>query len=613
MKKSSLFSKSIITKEIKVIRMLGPLLKKYLWYIVVIVALGFFEALLEGVSISLFIPLLYTLDQGSIMPEANGWFGQALNQFFAVIPQANRLSFFSLCIFCMVLLKSGLSYGNGLLFGWLDIRLNHYLRIKTFNQLINVGISFIDRNMSGKLLNTLESETKNTSEALTTLVGLFINICTLIVLATLLMIISWKLTFLVVFGLIPINVVVHLIMNRVETLSKVGIAAEETLSQRILEMFNGMRTIRIFGREHYEKEHFAEASKRVENAYRKVDIISSILDPISELLTATLLIFVIFITLQDPSRLPTVLVFIFILYRLHPQISELNNARIDLVGYGPSIDEVIDLLDHNNKPYIRSGNVTFEHLKDSIRLESVSFRYGPDKQLSLNDISFQIMKGKNTAFVGLSGAGKSTIINLILRFYDPTDGAIYVDDIPMQQLELSSWRQNISVVSQDIHVFNTTIQQNIAYGSLDATEEEIIEASRQAAAHEFISALPQKYDTLVGDQGVQLSAGQKQRIALARALVRNSDILILDEATNALDNITEYAIQESINIHWKNRTLIMVAHRLSTIERADNIIVMDKGQIVEQGNMPQLVQNESLFARLRELQNSSTSNKEKIT
>lgn len=614
MKRSYRLPKIIVVKELKVIRALKPLLKKYLWFIVAIVVLGFLEALLEVIGISLFIPLLHSLDQGSVMPEANSWLGHTLNQFFEFIPHSDRLWVISLCIFSAVLLRSGISYGNGVFFGWLDTNLSHFLRYKAFNQLLNVGIRFIERSKSGKLLNTLESETESTSEALSTLVGIFINLCTLLVLTILLMIISWKLTLLVAFGLVPMCVTVHLIMRRVENLSKVGLEAEETLSQRILELLNGMRTIRIFSRESHEQKHFKKASKHVGLTYWRMEVISSLITPISELLAAALLIFVMFITLRDSTMLPSVLVFIFILYRLWPQISQLSDARTELIAASAPVEEVMNFLDQNNKPYIRSGHVNFENLKEAIRFESVSFRYDSEQPLSLCDSSIRIMKGKTTAFVGLSGAGKSTIINLILRFYDPTEGAIYVDDVPLQQLDLASWRRSIAVVSQDIHIFNTTIRENIAYGRLEAAEEEIIEASRQAVAHEFICALPQGYDTKVGDHGVRLSAGQKQRIALARALlVRGSEILILDEATNALDSVSENAIQENINKHWQNRTLIMIAHRLSTIEQADQILVLDSGRIVEQGNIHQLMQNEALFARLYGLQNRSMSYNKVIT
>ncbi|MEJ1938356.1 ATP-binding cassette domain-containing protein, partial [Nostoc sp. NIES-2111] len=207
--------------------------------------------------------------------------------------------------------------------------------------------------------------------------------------------------------------------------------------------------------------------------------------------------------------------------------------------------------------------------------------------------------------VGPSGAGKSTIIGLICRFYNLEIGEIYIDDYPLKELNLRDWREQIAIVSQDVHMFSTTVLANIAYGRLDATEEEVIAAAKLANAHQFISELPQGYDTKVGDRGVRLSGGQRQRIALARAIVRNPEILILDEATNALDSISEHLIQEALNTLSDNRTVIVIAHRLATIEQADKIIVLNAGQVVEQGNLQDLLKLNGLFAQLYDLQHRS--------
>ena len=241
-------------------------------------------------------------------------------------------------------------------------------------------------------------------------------------------------------------------------------------------------------------------------------------------------------------------------------------------------------------------------MQQAISLEAVSFRYNSQDPDALRDISLRIPKGKTTAIVGSSGAGKSTLINLICRFYEVSAGEIYADGCPLREFDLVSWRSCLAIVSQDLHIFSTTIRENIAYGRFDATEAEIITAAEQANAHEFIVQLPQGYDTKVGDRGVRLSGGQRQRIALARAIIRNPEILILDEATNALDTISEHLIQEALNNLTQNRTTIAIAHRLSTIENADRIIVLDKGKVIEQGNLQQLLQLDGIFARLYRLQ-----------
>ena len=590
-------------KELKVIRTLKPLLRRHPWAASAMVILGFLEALSEGIGISLFIPFLYSVNQMNFQPSVTNELVRILHQVFEAVPSSDRLFVISLCIFGLVLLKSSLAYANGVLFGWMDARLSHDLRCGVLDRLLGVDIHFIERGESGKHLNTLENETGTTSEALSTLIRLIITLCTIFVFGALLLLISWQLTLLVAFALIVISVIVQLLTGRVETLSRHGVRADEALSQRILEIFRGMWTIRTFGREAYEQENFGKTSKSISHIYLKLDLLSGLIQPISELLAAALLIFVLFTSLQDPNNLATVLVFIFILYRLNPQVSKLNESRCQLIESTASVEEVMKFLNASDKRSIRSGPVAFEGLQEAITFDSVSFRYDPDEPPALRDISIRILKGKTTALVGPSGAGKSTLINLILRFYDPTVGTIYGDDVPLQELDLASWRRRIAVVSQDVHVFNATVQQNIAYGRLDSREEQIVAAARQADAHEFIRALPQGYDTKVGDEGIRLSAGQKQRIALARAIVRDPEIFILDEATNALDSISENVIQESLQKLQRDRTMIIIAHRISTIQRADQILVLDSGQVVEQGSVRQLLQDEALFARLHELQN----------
>jgi subfamily B ATP-binding cassette protein MsbA len=249
-----------------------------------------------------------------------------------------------------------------------------------------------------------------------------------------------------------------------------------------------------------------------------------------------------------------------------------------------------------------TGNSILHGLERGITFEQVCFRYGASRSSALNNLSFQIDAGKVTALVGPSGAGKSTLINLICRFYEATAGEIYADDVPLTQIDIQNWRSHIAIVNQEIHIFDTTVKENIAYGRLDATEADIVMAAKQAHAHEFIVELPLGYDTPVGDRGLRLSGGQRQRLALARAIVRDPDILILDEATNALDTLSEHLIQQALDQFSRDRTVIVIAHRLSTIEQADKIVVLDKGEVVEQGTLSQLIDNNSLFNKLYQLQ-----------
>ena len=589
-------------RELKAIRSLRPLLKIYPWAIPAIIVIGLVSSLLEGLGISLFIPFLQSFNQSSVQFESNNYLVNLITQPFINIPLRVRTIVIPLLILGTIFLKNTLLYLSSALFSWFNWRTSHRLRSDIFQQVMSVSYDFLERTPSGKIVSTLDKETWQTSQALSSLVTIIISICTIAVYSVFLLLLSWRLTLLVGVFMIAISSSIQFLTRQIKNLGHQAALANAEFVHRALEGIAGAKIIRTFNREAYEQSLFDRASNRVCNAFMKLDLLSGAVSPLSEVLSTALLTLVLVVVLQNQTGLPTLLTFIFMLYRLQPQIQYLDSARVNLVALTASVDAVMSLLDRSDKKYIRSGKIPFRKLELAISFESVTFSYNPQEKPALKNISICIPKGKTTAIVGLSGAGKSTIINLICRFYDIDRGEIYVDGTPLWQLDLETWRSSMATVSQDIYLFSTTVRENIVYGRLDATEAEIIAAAKQANAHEFISELPQGYDTKVGNRGVRLSGGQRQRIALARAIVRNPEILILDEATNALDTISEHLIQEALNRFSQDRTTIAIAHRLSTIERADQIIVLEKGRVVEQGNIQQLLQRNGLFARLYHLQ-----------
>ena len=249
----------------------------------------------------------------------------------------------------------------------------------------------------------------------------------------------------------------------------------------------------------------------------------------------------------------------------------------------------------------------FPELRHAVRFEAVTFCYEKHKTPALENVSFEIKRGSTVAIVGSSGAGKSTLLDLLLRFRDPQRGRITVDGRPIEELDPVAWRSRLAVVSQDPYIFDETVRFNILYGRPDGNDVELVEAANLAYADAFIRRLPQGYDTLVGERGVRLSGGQRQRLVLARALVRSPDVLILDEATNSLDSITEKALQQALARFARDRTVIIVAHRLSTIERANHILVFDRGRLVEQDDFSSLLAANGLFARMYQLQSFAQS------
>lgn len=616
-------------KAPKIIQLLLPLLKLQPWVIPAIILLGLLSSAVEGIGISLFIPLLHSLVPGSqssysFIIEA-GSLTNLLNRIFVHIPAEQQFATATIFIFLSILIKIVLSYGNTVVFAWYSSHVGHRLRSAVFHQLMTVSYRFWENSESGQLMNTLATETWQTVRALGVLVHLIITICTIAIFAGLLLLLSWRLTLVVGVAIFLISMLIQFLTRRVKQLGQQAVQVNQDLANRMWESFGGLRLIREFGREAYEQSRYDQASMAVRDTFLKLELLSGTVGPLSEALSATLLLFVLAIVVQqNQTALPTLLTFILILYRLQPKVKQLDGARVGLLGLTSSVEAVMLMLDSSNKPYIRSGTKAFVELNQAIDLKSVSFGYDSEQDtdhgfdhdlgydsgkssatnsaFALQNVSLQIPRGKMTALVGPSGAGKSTLISLLCRFYDPTEGEIEIDGCPLREFDLHSWRERIAIVSQDIYLFNTTVRENIAYGRLEATDDEIIEAATLANAHEFICQLPHGYETKVGDLGGRLSGGQCQRLALARAIVRNPEILILDEATNSLDSIAENLIQEALNTLSQNRTVIVIAHRLSTIEQADQIIVLNKGQVVEQGKLQQLLKLNGLFAKLYYLQ-----------
>jgi subfamily B ATP-binding cassette protein MsbA len=585
------------------IKSLLPLIRLYPWSMPTIVGLGIFASLAEGFGITLFFPFFQMFDRSTYQSLSDNTFLRFLSEIFGFVPNDYRLVVIPGFIFGAILIKNVLTFGNLWIFGRLNSRISHRLRCDTFDQIMSLSGSYLDAMASGRLFNTLASETWRTSEALEAFVRLIINGCTVLVFTILLLLISFRFTLLIGLIMVLISFTVKLVTRRVRTIGQEAVKANASLAKRMHEGMAGIRDIWAFGREGYEQERFGQTSKGVQSTFFRLGILSGVVDRIYEVLSAgAILGILLVILLQDRAALPFVLTFLLILYRLQPQIQQLDANRVKLRSLGGSVQELTSFLDRSDKPYISSGPAHFQGLMQGISLDSLTFRYDSQKDPALHDISIMIPQGKTTAFVGPSGSGKSTLVNLICRFYDATEGEIYADGVPLRKFNLPSWRRRIAIVSQHSYIFDAKIGENIAYGRLGATRTEVVAAAKKADAHEFISRLPRGYDSEVGERGIRLSGGQRQRIALARAIVRDPGILILDEATNALDSISERVIQEAVDTFSHNRTVIVIAHRLSTIKKADQIIVLEDGRVVEQGNIKQLLNMKGFFAKLYRLQ-----------
>jgi subfamily B ATP-binding cassette protein MsbA len=588
-----------MTTEFRIVRSLLHLFKSHRLAVAASVVLGILSSFAEGVGLALFIPFIQivTTTGPSVANDAPALI-RFLEAIFAGVPKGERMVIICAGILGAILAKVVLYYLHGLLLMYLDWKIGHQIRSGLANQLLSVSFRYVEQRDSGDLLNTLSTESWNATDALSVILDLIITACTLLVYFVLLLLISPKLTLLALVAMLFISLTVRFLTRHVNALGTKVRQENARLATRMLETVEGNKVIRTFGRESYEQTRFDDISQRLGRLCCQLGSVRALVSPVYELSCAALLVSVLFTSTQDPTSLGSALVFMFALYRVQPKMADFDGARVSLRSHAASIDAVTSLLTSADKPYLESGTMPFVGVTHEISFDRAAFKYNADDSFAIRDLCLRFEACKTTALVGPSGSGKSTLIKLLLRLYDLDAGEIRVDGLPLRTLDLPSWREKIAVVSQDVYVFNATIRDNIAYGRLDASDAEVIAAAKKANAHDFIAELPQGYLTPVGDRGLRLSGGQLQRLTLARAIVRDPDILILDEATNSLDSISEHLIQEALETFAKSRTVIIIAHRFSTIEQADHIIVLEEGRIREQGPLDALLNQGGLFSQL---------------
>jgi ATP-binding cassette, subfamily B, bacterial MsbA len=421
------------------------------------------------------------------------------------------------------------------------------------------------------------------------------------------LLLSWQLSILSIFLFGLLGVGISILTTKIRAASFDISQTNSRLAATFMEFVSGIRTVHAFGTQSFERDRFYRNSQDCLEASSRSIRISALVRPISEGLATTALVsmlliaFTLFVA-QGLLKVSSLLTFFFVLFRIVPMIQDVNGVRANLSTLVGSADDIQTLLRSDDKEYFENGDVQFQGLRRSIDFISVDFGYDLHLPI-LKNITLTIECGKVTALVGGSGAGKSTLADLIPRFYDPIQGMILLDGIDLRKFEIQSLRRRMAIVSQDTFIFNTSIRDNIAYGSPHASDSQIYEAARQANALEFIQDIPTGFAAELGDRGVRLSGGQRQRLAIARALLRDPEILILDEATSALDSVSERLIQQSLEKLAIGRTVISIAHRLSTIARADKVVVLEQGEVIEQGTYSELLKKRGRLWHYHQMQN----------
>jgi ATP-binding cassette, subfamily B, bacterial MsbA len=475
-----------------------------------------------------------------------------------------------------------------------EISLIDALRRRIFEQFQRFNLGYYTQSRSAELVNTFSVEVGNINQAFNEVINLITKSCVILAYAVVMLLISWQLTLITVLLFSLLAAGISNLIKRVREASFAMTTSGAEMAGIATEYINGVRTIQGSWSQAFEEKRFDKAAHRFTAAYMESNRIGNSVFPIAEASATTILIGIILVataTFVNSGTLHAIslLAFLFALFRLLPILAHMNSSWGIIATFSGSLQVVHELLRTDNKSYIRDGEIEFSRLQQQITFESVDFSYDNDN-LVLQDITVSIKRGQMIAIVGASGSGKTTLADLLVRFYDPTAGIIRIDGTDLRQYTLGSWRKKMAVVGQDTFIFNTSVKNNISYG-FDGVDDAAIEnAAKQANAWEFILELPQGFETILGDRGVRLSGGQRQRIAIARALLRNPEILILDEATSALDSISERLVQESLEKLAAGRTVIAIAHRLSTIFKADKVVVIEAGRIVEQGSYYELLE-----------------------
>lgn len=537
---------------------------------------------------------------------ATGQFLEILNNLLKVIERNNPSDKYMipLAVLGLTLLRGiggfiGSYYLSKVAFGIVD-----RLRVQVFNHITHLPNHSLDKYNSNHLISIITYNINGVTVAATDALKIGLREgATVIYLFYLLIAMDWKLTLAFLLVAPFIGILVSSVGKRLRRLNTKTQTSVGDLSQISSEAFTGIRVVRSFGGEAYEQGRFAAASKKNYLQNMKIVMTAAANGPVIQMFVAVVIALLIFaalsfMDLKNPADFVTYMVAVGAISNPIRRLGEITPMILKGVAAADSVFQVLDEPEESDQ-----GTFITDRAKGRVVFDGVEFHYPNQQNLALNKVGLTVEPGKVVALVGKSGSGKTTLVNLLPRFYESTAGQILLDGVPVQDYQLTNLREQIAVVNQQVILFEGSIADNIAYGCKDkVTHDEIQRAADLAYATEFIEKLPQGFDTPVGEGGARLSGGQRQRIAIARAILKDAPILILDEATSALDNESERFIQSALEHVMKGRTTFVIAHRLSTVEHADLIIVMDQGRIVEQGSHNELLQKNGVYSKLHAAQ-----------
>ena len=565
--------------------------RPFLWAIPIAVVLGLMGALLEGIGIGLLVPLMYvSLSQD--IPASIPPLLRPLAEFTRSFDPDVRLLYIGGAILALILLKAVTIISNANLIAAIEGRVGHRIRQTLAAHLLRTDFPYFLRHDPSYLVNIVATDSWRASDATRHVFGLATASAALLVFGTFLALIEWRLFLMVGAGVLLIRAGQTLYSRHVRKKSVWVSSANKQLAARMLHLVTGIRMTRVFGRDRYEGARFDEASENVRRAMFTIERATLIVGPIFEFCLALLLVATLLVATRIGVELPVTAAFLVLLYRLQPHLRTVSEARVGLASLQGSVDEVDRLLKRPLSPTESAAVSGAGSPPDAnagrranIKFAEVTYRFpGTDRgSAALHEANFTIPHGRTTALIGRSGAGKTTIVNLLCRLFEPSEGSIRYGDRDLADLNVAEWRSRIALAGQDVDLIEGSIRDNIAYGQPDASDEEIYEAAKVADVLDLVKGLPQGLETSVTSRGLNLSGGQRQRLGLARALLRRPRLLILDEATSAVDGVSEASIIRLLQDSRWFETGLIISHRRSTLAACDYGIVLEHGRVVEQG------------------------------
>ncbi len=522
-----------------------------------------------------------------------------------LVKGAEMLRILPVAIILLFFLRGIFNYGQSYLMNYVGLKVIADLRERLYNHLQTLSLSFFTKTSTGTLISRITNDVNLVQGAVSNaLAGVLKDAFTILSLVGVIFYQSWKLA-IIAFIIFPIGIIpMRELGKRMRKFARKGQQRYGFITTFLHETITGNRIVKAFNMEDYEKRRFAEENNRLFRTFLKRVRIRALSHPLMEFLggiAAAIITWVGgYLIMQGELTPGTFLSFLAAFFMLYAPVRELSKVNLEVQEGVAGAMRVFELLDTPTEIKDEPGASPLPAISKEIDFQKVTFKY--DQEIVLKDISFHVKVGEVIAFVGRSGAGKTSLVNLLPRFYDVDQGQILIDGYDIRKVTLRTLRDQIGLVTQQTILFNDTVRNNIAYGNLKSSGQEITDAAKAANAHAFIQRLPQGYDTIIGEQGVKLSGGERQRLSIARALLKNAPILVLDEATSSLDSESETEVQNALEVLMKNRTVFVIAHRLSTIRKAHRIIVLSGGQRAEEGTHEELMALGGEYRRLYDLQ-----------